>query len=182
MSELGDFRVAVIATDGFEESELTEPVRALKDAGARVEIVSTKRGPVQAFRHHDKSITVEADRRLDDVRPEEYDGVVLPGGALNADALRVEGSLKRFLRGFEDAGKPIAFICHAPWEMISAGLVRGRRLTGYHTIQDDIRNAGGEFVDREVVVDRNWVSSRQPGDLPTFNRETLRLFASHRRR
>jgi protease I len=171
-------RVAVIATDGFEESELTEPVRALKEAGAKVDIVSLKPGEIQAFRHHDKTIKVKVDKTLDEVNPGSYEAVMLPGGALNADTLRVEPKLQQFLRALDGNGKPIAAICHAPWELVSAGLVRNRNLTAYHTIQDDIKDAGGNFQDREVIVDRNWVTSRQPSDLPAFNREMLKLFAS----
>ena len=177
MTELSNLRVAVLATDGFEEAELTEPVRALKEAGATVEILSTKQGQIQAFRHHDKSIMVDVDRQLDDARPEEYDAVLLPGGALNGDTLRIEPKVQSFLRQIQQAGKPIAAICHAPWELVSADLVKGRTLTSYYTIQDDIRNAGGNWVDREVVVDNNWVTSRQPDDIPAFNREMLKLFS-----
>ena len=175
--KLENMRVAVIASDGFEESELTEPVRALREAGAKVDVISLKTGEIQAFRHHDKSIKVKVDRRLEDVRSSDYDGLLLPGGALNADALRIEKPVKMFVQEMESAGRPIAAICHAPWILISAGLAGGRTLTSYRTIQDDIRNAGGNWVDREVVVDRNLVTSRQPGDLPAFNREMIRLFA-----
>jgi protease I len=177
MRDLSNLRVAVIATNGFEESELVEPVRTLKEAGATVEIVSAKLGQIQAFRHHDKSIMVNVERLLDEVNPEEYNAVLLPGGALNADTLRMGPAVQSFLRQIQQAGKPIAAICHAPWELISAGLVRGRTLTSYYTIQDDIRNAGGNWVDQEVVVDGNWVTSRQPSDIPAFNREMLELFS-----
>jgi protease I len=176
MPELNNFRVAVLATDGFEEAELTEPVQALKDAGAQVTIVAPKKGEIQGFRHFDKGKTVKADRTIDEVRPEDFDGVHLPGGAQNADFMRMVPGVRAFLKAFQDTGKPIAFICHAPWELVSAGLVRGRTLTSYHTIQDDIRNAGGTWVDREVVEDENWVSSRQPKDLPAFNKAMIRLF------
>jgi protease I len=177
MTELSNVRVAVLATDGFEEAELTEPLRALKEAGATVEILSTQQGQIQAFRHHDKSIMVDVDRLLDEARSEEYDAVLLPGGALNGDTLRIEPKVQSFLRQIQQAGKPIAAICHAPWELVSAGLVKGRTLTSYYTIQDDIRNAGGNWVDKEVVVDGNWVTSRQPDDIPAFNREMLKLFS-----
>src|SRR5947199_7619297 len=178
MSDLSGFRVAVLATDGFEESELTEPVKALRPAGARPTIVSPKAGEIQGVRHDiDKTIRVAVDRTLADVRAEEFDGVLLPGGALNADAMRMVPEVQAFLREMQDAGKPFAVICHAPWELVSAGLAGGRTLTSYHTIQDDIRNAGGHWVDREVVEDGNWVSSRQPTDLPAFNPAMIRLFA-----
>ena len=177
MNELNNFRVAMLATDGFEETELTEPKRALESAGARVDVIAPKPGEIQAFRHHDKSITVPVDRTLDEVRPGEYDAVMLPGGALNADALRVEPKLKQFLRAMWESGRPFAVICHAPWERVGSGLTEGRRLTSYHTIQDDLKNAGADWVDEEVVVDGQLVTSRQPDDLPAFNREMLRVFA-----
>ncbi|HEY9617995.1 MAG TPA: type 1 glutamine amidotransferase domain-containing protein [Microcoleaceae cyanobacterium] len=177
MRNLSNLRVAVLATDGFEEAELIEPVRALKAAGATVEILSTKQEQIQAFRHHDKGVTVFAEGLIDQANPDDYDAVLLPGGALNADMLRVLPKLQAFLKQIQAAGKPIAAICHAPWELISAGLVQGRTLTSYYTIQDDIRNAGGKWVDQDVVVDGNWVTSRQPDDIPAFNREMLELFS-----
>jgi protease I len=176
MKELSGFRVAVLATDGFEESELTEPVKALKDAGAEVAIISPKSGEIQGFRHDAKAGKVKVDRNIKRARAEDFDAVHLPGGAMNADAMRTVPEVKSFLRAIQDAGKPIAAICHAPWELISAGLVRGRTLTSYHSIQDDIRNAGGNWVDQEVVEDGNWVTSRQPDDLPAFNQAMLRQF------
>jgi deglycase len=178
MSELSGFRVAVLATDGFEDSELTEPVKALRAAGAQVTVLSPKPGEIQGVRHDiDKTIKVQVDRTLKDASTEEFDAVHLPGGALNADAMRMVPEVQAFLREMQDAGKPISVICHAPWELVSAGLVRGRTLTSYHTLQDDIRNAGGHWVDREVVEDGNWVSSRSPADLPAFNRAMTRLFS-----
>lgn len=177
MHHLKDLRVAVLVMDGVEESELTEPVRALKEAGAKVDIVSARRGEVQAFRHFDKSGRFPADRAFDEIRPDDYDALMLPGGALNADTTRMQPKVREMIRTLNDRGKPIAAICHAPWELISAGIVRGRKLTGYHTIQDDIRNAGGEFLDQEFVVDDNLVTSRQPSDLPAFNREMIGLFS-----
>ena len=178
MSKLTDFRVAVLATDGFEDSELTEPVKALRDAGARVTIVSLKPGQIQGVRHDlDKTIKVKVDLTIGDAGAEEFDAVHLPGGTVNADSLRMVPEVQAFLRAMQDAGKPLAAICHAPWELVSAGLVDGRTLTSYHTIQDDIRNAGGRWVDREVVEDGNWVTSRQPGDLPAFNQAMLALFS-----
>jgi len=177
MSQLTGLRVAIIATDDFEEVELTEPLEALRDAGAHVDIVSPKPGYIQAMRHDEKSITVNVDRVLDHVRPDEYDAVMLPGGALNADALRMNADAQDFVRAMQSVGKPLAAICHAPWLLVSAGLVRGRTLTSYYTIQDDIRNAGGNWEDREVVADSNWVTSRAPGDIPAFNGEMIELFA-----
>ncbi len=178
MSKLSDFRVAVLATDGFEESELTEPVKALKDAGAHVTILSLKPGQIQGVRHDiDKTIMVKVDRTLREASAEEFDAVHLPGGTVNADSMRMVPEVQAFLREMHHAGKPLTAICHAPWELVSAGLVRGRTLTSYHTIQDDIRSAGGAWVDQEVVEDGNWVTSRQPDDLPAFNRAMIALFA-----
>jgi len=177
MDNLSGFRVAVLATDGFEAAELTEPVKALRDAGAEVKIVAPHAGEIQGFQHDTKTIKVHVDRTIDEVSADEFDAVQLPGGALNADFLRVVPEVKSFLKEMQDAGKPFAAICHAPWELVSAGLVHGRTLTSYHTIQDDIRNAGGKWVDREVVEDGNWVTSRKPDDIPAFNQAMFRLFA-----
>ena len=178
MSELTDFRVAVLATDGFEETELTEPVKALRDAGAQVTILSLKPGQIQGVRHDlDKTVRVKVDRTIRDVDAEQFDAVQLPGGTVNADTIRVVPEVQDFLRAMQDAGKPFAAICHAPWELVSAGLVRGRTLTSYHTIQDDIRNAGGAWVDQAMIADGNWVTSRQPGDLPAFIRGMIALFS-----
>jgi protease I len=181
VSRLTDFRVAVLATDFFEESELTEPVKALREAGAQVTIVSLVPGQIQGVRHdRDKTIKVKVDRTIREIRPEDFDAVHLPGGTINADTMRMVPEVQAFLRAMQEAGKPLAAICHAPWELVSAGLVRGRTLTSYHTIQDDIRNAGGNWVDQAVVEDGNWVTSRQPGDLPAFNRAMIGLFAGSR--
>ena len=181
MSELSGFRVAVLATDGFEDSEPTEPVKALREAGAQVTILSPKTGKIQGVRHDiDKTIKVKVDRAIKDARADEFDAVHLPGGALNADAMRMVPEVQAFLKAMQAAGKPLSVICHAPWELVSAGLVRGRTLTSYHTLQDDIRNAGGHWVDQEVVEDGSWVSSRQPADLPAFNPAMIRLFARSR--
>ncbi len=176
MADLSGFRVAVLATDGFEESELTEPVRALRDAGADVTIVSLKSGDIQGVKHDEKGEVVSVDRTIDEVTADEFDGVHLPGGAMNADAMRTVSGVKAFLLSMQELGKPIAAICHAPWELISAGLVRGRTLTSYHTIRDDITNAGGVWFDMEVCEDGNWVTSRQPSDIPAFNAAMIRLF------
>jgi protease I len=182
MAQFSNIRAAVFATDGFEESELTEPVKALRDAGVQVDIISNKPGKIQAFRRHDKSIQVNVDRTLDQADPEDYGVLMLPGGALNADTARINPQVQKFVRSFDQAGKPMAVICHAPWLLVSSGLVKGRTLTSYKTIQDDIKNAGGNWVDQEVVVDRNWVTSRKPSDLPAFNREMLKLISDYQSR
>jgi protease I len=177
MSHLRELRVAVIATDGVEEIELTSPVQALHEAGARVDILSDHPGEIQGFRHFDKAGKIKVDRTLDEASPNEYDALVLPGGALNADQMRAHPKVRQFIYEIDRGGLPMAVICHAPWELISAGILRGRTLTSWPTIQDDVRNAGGRWEDREVVIDTNLVTSRGPKDLPAFNREMLTLFS-----
>jgi protease I len=178
MTNLRDFRVAVLATDGVEEVELTAPVKELREAGARVTVLSLRPGSIQAVhRDLDKTNSVKVDRTIDNASADQFDAVHLPGGTVNADSLRMVPQVREFLRAMEEAGKPLSAICHAPWELVSAGLVRGRTLTSYPTLQDDIRNAGGNWVDREVVEYGNWVTSRQPDDLPAFNRAMLNLFS-----
>lgn len=177
MAELTGLRVAVLATDGFEEPELTEPVKALKEAGANVTIVSPNRAKIQGMHNDlDKTAKVKVDCTLGAVSAEEFDAVHLPGGTVNADRMRAVPEVQEFLRAMQEAGKPIAAICHAPWELVSAGLVQGRKLTSYHTIRDDILNAGGIWEDREVVEDNNWVTSRQPSDIPSYNKAMINLF------
>ena len=174
--------VAILATNGFEEAELVEPKKALEEAGARVQVVAPKNGSIYGMKHHDKAGEMLADLSLSSAKSEEFDAVMLPGGALNADALRFEKEAQRFVQEMDRGGKPVAFICHAPWLLVSAGLTRGRTLTSYHTIQDDVTNSGGNWVDREVVRDRNWVSSRKPDDIPAFNKEMISLFAERKAR
>ncbi len=177
MPDLNQLRVAIVAVDGFEEVELTEPRKALEQAGAKVDVISRQTGKIQGFHHHDKAGQVPVDRTLDQARPDDYDALMLPGGAMNADEARAIPKVLEFISEMNHAGKCIAAICHAPWELISAGVARGRKLTSWHTIQDDLRNAGADWVDREVVVDGNLVTSRGPKDLPAFNREMVSLFA-----
>jgi protease I len=179
---LDGLRVAILATDGFEQVELTEPRKALEEAGAKTTVIAPKSGKIQGMKHHDKADRIDIDMTLDKAKAEDFDALLLPGGALNADALRVEKAAQEFAKQMEQAGKPIAVICHGPWLLASAGLVTGHTLTSYHTIQDDIRNAGGQWIDDEVVRDQNWISSRQPSDIPAFNRETVSLFAERGRR
>ena len=176
-TQLPPIRIAILATDGFEESELLLPRAALEEAGAKTILISPRDNEIQGMKHHDKTKKVDVDLPLADADPGEYDAVLLPGGVLNADALRVEKAAQEFVREMDLAKKPIAFICHAPWLLVSARLVKGRTLTSYHTIQDDIRNAGGNWKDQEVVRDEYWISSRQPSGIPAFNREILALFA-----
>ena len=173
-------RVAIIATDLFEEAELIEPRKALEEAGARTTVIAPKGGEIQAMKHHEKSQKVKVDMTLDHAQPGDFDAVLLPGGALNADKLRMEQKAQEFVRQFDREGKPIAVICHGPWLLISAGLVKGHHMTSYYTIQDDLRNAGANWVDEVSVRDRNWVSSRQPSDIPQFNKNMIELFSEAR--
>ena len=179
-NKLGGMRVAILATDGVEEVELTAPRKAREEAGARTTLIAPKAGKIQAMKHDEKSIKVDVDLTLDKANPEEFEAVLLPGGALNADQLRVEPRAQEFVRAMDQARKPIAVICHAPWLLVSAGLVKGRHMTSYYTIQDDLRNAGADWKDQEVVRDGNWVTSRQPSDIPAFNRAVAELFGSMR--
>ncbi|HEU4683944.1 MAG TPA: type 1 glutamine amidotransferase domain-containing protein [Nitrospira sp.] len=176
---LKGMKVAILVTDGFEQSELTEPKKALEEAGAQALIVSPKSGEIQGMNHDEKAEKVRVDVALGQAAPGDFDAVLLPGGALNADQLRVVPEAQNFVKQIDQAGKPIAVICHGPWLLASAKLVKGRKMTSYHTIQDDLRNAGADWQDAEVVRDRNWVSSRKPADLPAFNREMIKLFAEY---
>ena len=178
--KLEGMRVAVLATNGVEQSELAEPRKALEEAGATTTLISVKAGKIKGMKHDQLADQFDVQMVLDDADPEQFDAVLLPGGALNADALRVENGAQEFVRYMDDSGKPIAVICHAPWLLVSAGLVEGRTLTSYHTIEDDIRNAGGNWMDKEVIRDQNWVSSRQPSDIPVFNREMINLFSEQK--
>jgi protease I len=191
MIDFTKLRIAVLATHGFEESELTEPVRAVRQAGAQVDIIapaSATEGAIrlgidsrriQGFHHFDRATSVPVDHYLEQemAKPENYDGLILPGGALNADKMRAEPSVIKFVQEIQAAEKPMGIICHAPWILVSAGLVRGRTLTSYYTIQDDIRNAGGTWVNEACVMNENWVTSRQPSDLAAFNGGFLELLS-----
>jgi protease I len=177
---LDGMRVAILVADLFEQVEMTEPRRALDEAGAKTSIVSMKPGTVRGVNHADKADEFRVDLTFADAKADDFDGVLLPGGALNADALRIVREAQDFVRRIDETGRPIAFICHAPWLLVSAGLVTGRALTSYHTLQDDIRNAGGRWQNLEFVRDWNWVSSRSPQDLPAFCMEMTSLFAEHR--
>lgn len=173
-------KVAVLATDGFEQSELEKPVEALKAEGAEVEVVSPKGGQIQGYEHHDKGRAVTVDRELRSADAAAYDAIVLPGGVMNPDALRLEPQAIDFVRSFAQAGKPIAAICHGPWTLINAEAVEGRRMTSWPSLQVDLENAGAEWVDQEVVVDHGLVTSRKPDDLPAFCAKMVEEFAEGR--
>jgi deglycase len=180
--QINGLRVAILATDLFEEAELIEPRKALQEAGAETVVIAPHPGEIQAVQHDKKTQKVKVDMTLDEARPDEFDAVLLPGGAMNADALRMEKKAQEFVKNFDKNGKPIAVICHGPWLLASAGLVSGRHMTSYNTIQDDLKNAGANWVDEVSVRDRNWVSSRQPTDIPEFNRNMLELFSEARQK
>jgi protease I len=179
--ELKGERYAILATDGFEEAELNEPCAALEAAGAIVDVVAPKRGHIQGMRHHEKGERVAVHHSLNDARSADYAGLVLPGGVANPDALRLDPKAVAFVRAFFAEQKPVAAICHAPWLLIEAGVVRGRTLTSWPSLETDLKNAGADWVDREVVLDRTLVTSRGPADLPAFCRKMLELFRTKRR-
>jgi protease I len=170
-------KVAILVADGFEQVELTEPRRALTSAGATTHIVSPRGGRVKGWAKTDWGDEVEVDVVLADADPENYDALLLPGGVMNPDHLRKNSDAVNFVKRFFQEGKPVAAICHAPWLLVEADVVRGRTLTSYESIRTDLRNAGAEWVDREVVVDAGLVTSRNPDDIPAFNRKMLEEFA-----
>ncbi|WP_241386542.1 type 1 glutamine amidotransferase domain-containing protein [Rhodococcus sp. CH91] len=180
-ARLSGLTIAVLATNGVEEVELVEPRQALEQEGATVRLISLEPGEIQAMEkdvHAAGKYTV--DRVVAHVSPEEFDGLVLPGGTTNPDQLRQDGKAVAFVRDFVESGRPVGVICHGPWTLVEADVVRDRTLTSYPSVRTDIRNAGGNVVDQAVVVDRNLVSSRNPGDLPAFCNALIDLFASHR--
>jgi protease I len=172
-------RVAILVENGFEQVELTEPRKALDDAGAQTKVVSpVKTDSVRGWKFKEWGDGIEVDVRLEQARAAEFDALLLPGGVINPDKLRMHPAAIDFIRAFGSAGKPIAAICHGPWTLIDAGLVKGRTLTSWPSIRTDLRNAGANWVDREVVVDGSIVTSRKPDDIPAFNREMIALFAA----
>ncbi|HEY2957576.1 MAG TPA: type 1 glutamine amidotransferase domain-containing protein [Actinomycetota bacterium] len=175
--ELQGKRIAFLLTDGVEQIEYTEPRKAVEAAGAQAHLVSLKRGTVQGFNHLDKADTFEVDVTVRDADPGDYDALVQPGGVANPDFLRSDPDAVAFTRAFFEAGKPVAAICHGPWTLVEAGVVRGRTLTSWPSLRTDIRNAGGTWVDEEVHVDRGLVTSRKPDDLPAFCAKVVEEFA-----
>lgn len=170
-------RVAILVADGFEQVEMTEPRRALDEAGAKTEIVSPAQGKAKGWQHTKWGDEFAVDVPLDSANPGNYDALLLPGGVMNPDKLRANPKAVQFVKHFRDAGKPIAAICHGPWTLIEAGIARGRRLTSYHSIKTDLINAGAQWMDEEVVTDNGLVTSRQPDDIPAFNRKMIEEFA-----
>lgn len=166
-------KVAVLATDGFEQAELIEPVEGLRAAGAEVDVVAPKAGSIQGYNHRERGEAVAVDKTLAQAKPDTYDLLVLPGGVINPDALRLDPQAIAFVRGFVQAGKPISAICHGPWTLIEAGAVSGRKMTSWPSLRTDLANAGAHWVDAEVVVDGLLVTSRNPDDLPAFIAKTV---------
>jgi protease I len=176
--ELQGKRIAfLMANEGVEQVEFTEPRKAVEEAGADVDVIAPEKEQIQAFNHLDKADTIDVDKTTSEAKADDYDGVVLPGGVANPDQLRMDKDAVRFLREFFAAGKPVGAICHAPWMLVEADVVDGREITSYPSVQTDIRNAGGNWVDREVVVDSGLVTSRKPDDLPAFNSKIVEEFA-----
>jgi deglycase len=177
-NDLNGRRIAILATEGFEQIELTSPREALEKAGAKCVVISPKGGEIQGFKHHDKADKIKVDLELSKADANDFDGVLLPGGVINGDALRIEKKAQQFVQDIDRAGKPVMVICHGGWLLVSSGLVKGHAMTSWPTLQDDIRNAGGNWQDREVIRDNNWVSSRKPDDLPAFNKAIVECVAS----
>jgi len=179
-NELQGKKIAFLATDMFEEVELVKPWEALEQAGAELELVSLESGEIQGFKHYDKAGRAKVDKTVEEVDASDYDALVIPGGVGNPDTLRMDENAVHFVREFFEQGKPVGVICHGPWLLVEAGVVRGRKVTSWPSLQTDIRNAGGNWVDEEVVVDGNLVTSRKPDDIPAFNEKMLELFAGVR--
>jgi len=174
-------KIAILATDGFEQAELLEPRKALDQAGAQTQVVSPKDGKIKGWDMKDWGKEVQVDISLKSARPEEFDALLLPGGVMNPDHLRMDPQAVEFVKHFTDEGKPVAAICHGPWTLIEAGAVRGKTMTSWPSLKTDLSNAGAKWVDKEVVSDGELVTSRKPDDIPAFNREMIRLFGEKSR-
>ena len=170
-------RVAILATDGFEQVELTEPKKALEQAGAITEVISPKSGEIRGWKSKDWGDSVKVDKTLTNANPSDYDALVLPGGVANPDNLRMDEKAVRFVKDFAQSGKPIAAICHGPWTLVEAGVVKGHTLTSWPSLKTDLKNAGANWVDKEVVMDGNFITSRKPDDLPAFNKKVIEEIA-----
>jgi len=178
VKKLKGVRVAILATDGFEQSELLDPRRALDEAGASTQVISLKSGEIKGWKHKEWGQTIAVDETVDSAEAKDFDALLLPGGVMNPDNLRMDAKAVAFVRAFFAAKKPVAAICHGPWTIVEAGAAKGRTLTSWPSLKTDIQNAGGNWVDQEVVVDGNLVTSRNPKDIPAFNREIAKLFAA----
>lgn len=181
--KLNGKKIAILATNGFEQSELFEPKKALEDAGAKVSIVSLEAGEIKGWNEKDWGKSVAVDLTIDEANAADFDALQLPGGVMNPDKLRMDDKAVSFIKSFFEAGKPIAAICHAPWTLIEAGVVKGKTITSWASLKTDLENAGAKWVDKEVVVDNGLVTSRNPDDIPAFNQKMIEEFAegSHQR-
>jgi protease I len=179
-NSLNGKKVAILATDGFEQAELLEPRHALQQAGATTQVVSPKGGKIKGWEEKNWGQEVTVDVPLDSARPDDYDALLLPGGVMNPDKLRMDEKAMAFVKAMVDAGKPVAAICHGPWSLVETGFVRGRTLTSWPSLKTDIENAGGTWVDQEVVTDHGLVTSRKPADIPAFNQKMIEEFAEGR--
>jgi protease I len=173
-------KVAIIAADMVEQVELVEPRKALEEAGATPELISLEPGEIQGFNHFDKADKFKVDKTIEEADASDYDALMIPGGVGNPDQLRTNENMVAFVHAFFEAGKPVAAICHAPWVLVEAGVVKGRKLTSWPSLQTDIRNAGGKWVDEQVVVDEGLVTSRKPDDIPAFNEKMIEEFCEGR--
>lgn len=180
--QLDGKRVAILVANGFEQVEMTEPRKALEQAGAKAELISPEKKEVQGMNHEEKGEKFRVERTLDSASPSDYDALLLPGGVANPDKLRMNPAAVKFVQSFFAEGKPVAAICHGPWMLVEAGVLTRRTITSWPSLRTDIRNAGGEWVDREVVRDDELVTSRKPDDIPAFNREMLQLFSEAARK
>jgi protease I len=178
--QLAGKRIAALVDNGFEQVELVDPKKAFEAAGAKVDVISPQSGKVKGWQHTAWGDDIVVDTRLEDARPDQYDGLFLPGGVMNPDRLRMNAKAVQFVRAFVDANKPIAAICHGPWTLIEAGGVNGRTMTSWPSLRSDLTNAGAKWVDDTVVVDRGWVTSRKPDDIPAFSRKAIEEFAEGR--
>jgi len=180
MENLNGMRVAILVENGFEHAEMSKPREALQEAGVETVLVSPQKEQVRAWEMKEWGKSYPVEQQLEKADPSRFDALLLPGGVMNPDHLRMNPKAVAFVKAFFDAGKPVAVICHGPWTMIEAGVVRGRTMTSWPSLKTDLTNAGAKWVDQEVVVDQNVVASRKPDDIPAFNREMLKLFAQRR--
>ena len=170
-------RVAILATDGFKQVELIEPKKSLEQAGATTEVIAPKAGEIRGWKMKDWGDSVAVDKTLSNAKPGDYDALILPGGVANPDHLRMDEKAVRFVKDFAESGKPVAAICHGPWTLIEAGVVKGHTLTSWPSLKTDLRNAGANWVDKEVVMDGNFITSRKPDDIPAFSKKVIEEIA-----
>ena len=173
-------KIAILATDGFEQVELDEPKKALEKAGATTEVISPRSGEIKGWKFTEWGDKVKVDKTLNEARPNDYDALVLPGGVMNPDHLRMEPKAVEFVKEFAQSGKPVAAICHGPWTLVEAGLVRGKTMTSWPSLKTDLKNAGADWVDEQVVADGNFITSRKPDDIPAFNKKIIEMVADNK--